>query len=44
MNECFFYDSKGTPTDRVTSQNRLPECYLYSVSASQKEEKKAFLI
>ena len=28
MNESLVYDTKGTSTDRVTSQNRLPTCYL----------------
>ena len=28
MNYSVFYGAEGTPTDRVTSQNRLPACYL----------------
>ena len=28
MSECLFYDTKMTPTDHVTSQDRLPACYL----------------
>ena len=31
----FVYDTKGTSTDRVTSQNRLPTCYLVCVGASK---------
>ena len=27
MNGSSFNDTEGIPTDRVTSQNRLPECY-----------------
>ena len=28
VNECVFYDSESTSTDRVTSQNWPPDCYL----------------
>ena len=28
MNSSSFYGAEGTPTDRVTSQNRLNACYL----------------
>ena len=30
MNECFFYDTESTCTDRVTSQIRFSDCYLHS--------------
>ena len=31
MNYSFVYDAEGTSTDRVTSQNSLPACYLLCV-------------
>ena len=31
MNEYLFYNTKGTPTDCVTSQNRQAVCYLVCV-------------